>query len=52
MASSPSQKILIVDDEHASDLMRSIRRRLESEGYATTVVEPDVRGPCRVSDCG
>lgn len=45
MASSPSQRILIVDDEHASDLMRSIRRRLETEGYATTVVEPDVRGP-------
>ena len=37
------QKILIVDDESKSDLMRSVVRRLETEGFRTILVEP--QGP-------
>ena len=37
------QKILIVDDESNSDLMRSVVRRLETEGFRTILVEP--QGP-------
>jgi len=40
------QKILVVDDEHMSDLMRSVLRRLESDGFRPIVVAPE--GP-RVS---
>lgn len=35
------QKILVVDDEHMSDLMRSVLRRLESEGFRPVVVAPE-----------
>ena len=35
-----NQKILVVDDEHMSDLMRSVLRRLEIDGFKTIVVEP------------
>lgn len=34
------QKILVVDDESSSDLMRSVLRRLETEGFRTVVVQP------------
>ena len=33
-------KILVVDDESSSDLMRSVLRRLESEGFRPVVVQP------------
>ncbi len=32
------QKILVVDDEHMSDLMRSVLRRLETDGFNPIVV--------------
>lgn len=35
------QKILVVDDEHMSDLMRSVLRRLESDGFRPIVVAPE-----------
>ncbi len=35
------QKILVVDDEHMSDLMRSVLRRLEADGFRPVVVAPD-----------
>ena len=35
------QKILVVDDEYMSDLMRSVLRRLESEGFRPIVVAPE-----------
>lgn len=35
------QKILVVDDESSSDLMRSVLRRLESEGFRPILVQPD-----------
>jgi DNA-binding response OmpR family regulator len=35
------QKILIVDDEHMSDLMRSVLRRLETDGFRPVVVAPE-----------
>lgn len=35
------QKILVVDDEHMSDLMRSVLRRLEAEGFRPIVVAPE-----------
>ena len=35
------QKILVVDDEHMSDLMRSVLRRLESDGFRPVVVAPE-----------
>jgi DNA-binding response OmpR family regulator len=34
------QKILVVDDEHMSDLMRSVLRRLETDGFKPIVVAP------------
>jgi DNA-binding response OmpR family regulator len=34
------QKILVVDDESSSDLMRSVLRRLEGEGFRTIVIQP------------
>lgn len=37
---SRGQKILVVDDESDSDLMRSVLRRLESEGFRTILVQP------------
>lgn len=42
-ASGKGPKILVVDDEHASDLMRSVLRGLEREGYRPLVVNP--QGP-------
>ncbi len=42
MARKPSGTVLIVDDESGSDLMRAVRRRLESDGLKTVAVEPDV----------
>jgi DNA-binding response OmpR family regulator len=38
-------KILIVDDEWDSAIMRAVRRRLEAEGWVTVIVEPE--GPLR-----
>ena len=38
---SNGQKILIVDDEHMSDLMRSVLRRLETDGFRPIVVAPE-----------
>ncbi len=38
--SSRGQKILVVDDESTSDLMRSVLRRLETEGFRPVVVQP------------
>lgn len=35
------QKILVVDDESSSDLMRSVLRRLESEGFRPIVIQPE-----------
>lgn len=35
-----AQKIMIVDDEAESSILRSVRKRLEDEGWATTVVQP------------
>ncbi len=35
------RKILIVDDEWESAIVRSVRRRMESEGWITTAVEPE-----------
>ena len=35
-----AQKIMIVDDEAESSILRSVRKRLEEEGWATTVVQP------------
>jgi DNA-binding response OmpR family regulator len=35
------QKILVVDDESTSDLMRSVLRRLETEGFRPIVVQPE-----------
>ncbi len=35
------QKILVVDDEHMSDLMRSVLRRLETDGFRPVVVAPE-----------
>jgi DNA-binding response OmpR family regulator len=37
------QKILVVDDESSSDLMRSVLRRLEVEGFRPVVIQP--KGP-------
>jgi DNA-binding response OmpR family regulator len=34
------QKILVVDDESSSDLMRSVLRRLESEGFRPVLIQP------------
>lgn len=39
-AAGKGQKILIVDDEAASDLIRSVLRRLESDGFRPLVVQP------------
>ena len=35
------QTILVVDDEHMSDLMRSVFRRLQSEGFNPIAIVPD-----------
>lgn len=35
-----SQKIVIVDDEADSSILRTVRRRLEEEGWRTDVVQP------------
>ena len=39
-----SHKILIVDDEAESSLMRAVRRRMEEEAWQTVVVQPDHGG--------
>lgn len=36
-------KILIVDDEWDSPIVKSVRRKLEDEGWRVTVVEPDAQ---------
>ncbi len=38
-------KILIVDDEWESAIVRTVSRRLEQEGWRTIVVTPQLRGP-------
>ena len=35
-----AQKIMIVDDEAESSILRTVRRRLEEEGWLTVVVQP------------
>lgn len=40
---SGPDKILIVDDEWESPIVKSVRRRLDEEGWHTTVIEPDAR---------
>ena len=35
-----AQKILIVDDEAESSILRTVRRRLEDEGWRTSIVQP------------
>ena len=40
-ARNEPDKILIVDDEWESPIVRSVRRRLDEEGWHTRVVEPD-----------
>ena len=35
------QKVLVVDDESSSDLMRSVLRRLETEGFKPIVIQPE-----------
>ena len=41
MAGSHSaQKIMIVDDEAESSILRSVRKRLEEEGWQTLVIQP------------
>ena len=42
------QKILVVDDEHMSDLMLSVLRRLETDGFRPIVVAPE--GPDLTGD--
>ena len=39
-----AQKIMIVDDEAESSILRSVRKRLEEEGWATAVVQPYAGG--------
>ena len=39
-----AQKIMIVDDEAESSILRSVRKRLEEEGWATAVVQPYTGG--------
>ena len=43
-AGSQHRKIIIVDDEWESAIIRAVRRRLEEEGWRTVVVEPEARG--------
>jgi CheY-like chemotaxis protein len=38
-----SRKVLIVDDEWESPIVKSVRRRLEDEGWQTLAVEPGTR---------
>ena len=38
------RKILIVDDEWDSAIVKAVRRRMESEGWHTTIVEPEASG--------
>jgi DNA-binding response OmpR family regulator len=40
MSTGRREKILIVDDEAGSDLMNSVRRKLDREGFETVVVQP------------
>ena len=40
---SQQRKILIVDDEWESAIVRAVRRRLEQEGWRPVVVEPEAR---------
>ena len=35
------RKILIVDDESESAILRAVRRRLDEEGWETVVVQPE-----------
>ncbi len=35
-----TQKIMIVDDEADSSILRTVRRRLEEEGWCTAIVQP------------
>ena len=41
--SGPQRKIIIVDDEWESAIIKAVRRRLEDEGWSTTVVEPEAQ---------
>lgn len=40
MTTGRRDRILIVDDEAGSDIMNSVRRKLDGEGFETVVVEP------------
>ena len=38
---NPGRKILVVDDESESAILRAIRRRVEKEGWETAIIEPE-----------
>ena len=38
---SQQRKIIIVDDEWQSDIIRAVRRRLEDEGWSAVVIQPE-----------
>jgi len=38
---NPDRRILIVDDESESAILRAIRRRVETEGWETSVIKPE-----------
>ena len=40
MTNRTAQKIMIVDDEADSSILRTVRRRLEEEGWRTAIVQP------------
>ncbi|MFQ5933073.1 MAG: response regulator transcription factor [Dehalococcoidia bacterium] len=41
MESRQEQRILIVDDEWDSAIVKAVRRRMEAEGWQATVIEPE-----------
>ena len=38
---NPRRKILIVDDESESAILRAVRRRVGEEGWETSIIEPE-----------
>jgi DNA-binding response OmpR family regulator len=43
LVNSVKDKILIVDDEWESPIVKSVRRRLDEEGWETIIIQPDTR---------